>query len=132
MFKIQIFLTIFLKISESRRGDDACQSHPCLHSGLLPTLLANMGTIWSYSVNLPGECIALNDGGYRCECTGTGYHGETCHKGGLTFLPKNEFPSRETRWQVVVVAWFYSRNLLFILFPNTPQHYNRFQYSVLN
>ena len=42
-----------------------------------------MGTIWSYSVNLPGECIALNDGGYRCECTGTGYHGETCHKGGL-------------------------------------------------
>ena len=100
----------------------------------LPSLrfVANMGTIWSYSVNLPGECIVLNDGGYRCECTGTGYHGETCHKGGLTFLPKNEFPSRETRWQVVVVAWFYSRNLLFILFPNTPQHYKRFQYSVLN
>ena len=43
LFKIQIFLTIFLKISESRRGDDACQSHPCLHSGLLPILLANMG-----------------------------------------------------------------------------------------
>merc|ERR1711974_233981 len=46
------------QVIESRRGDDACQSHPCLHSG---------------------ECIALNDGGYHCECTGTGYHGETCH-----------------------------------------------------
>ena len=27
---------IFL-ISESKRGDDVCQSHPCLHSGLLAT-----------------------------------------------------------------------------------------------
>ena len=31
--------------------------------------------------SLTGECISLKDGDYRCECTGTGYYGETCHKG---------------------------------------------------
>ena len=34
-------------------------------------------------ISVSGECIALNEGGFRCECTGTGYHGETCHIGGL-------------------------------------------------
>ena len=31
--------------------------------------------------SLAGECISLKDGDFRCECTGTGYYGETCHKG---------------------------------------------------
>ena len=31
--------------------------------------------------SLAGECISLKDGGFRCECTGTGYYGETCHEG---------------------------------------------------
>ena len=30
---------------------------------------------------LAGECISLKNGDFRCECTGTGYYGETCHKG---------------------------------------------------
>ena len=31
--------------------------------------------------SLAGECISLKNGDFRCECTGTGYYGETCHKG---------------------------------------------------
>ena len=41
------------------RGADVCSTAPCSHGG---------------------QCIQLKYGGYRCDCTGTGYHGQYCSK----------------------------------------------------
>ena len=50
--KIGLFL-------EGSSGKDVCSTSPCSNSG---------------------QCIQLKYGGYRCDCTGTGYYGDYCQK----------------------------------------------------
>ena len=50
---------IYLVSQAGSRGADVCSTAPCSHGG---------------------QCIQLKYGGYRCDCTGTGYYGQYCSK----------------------------------------------------
>ena len=43
------------------------------------------GSVMCY---VSGECIQRKFGGHRCDCTGTGFHGQACQVGeqSMTFL----------------------------------------------
>merc|ERR1719474_560933 len=44
---------------EADGNADACLNQPCKNKGV---------------------CVQLKYGGYRCECTGTGFYGQTCEQ----------------------------------------------------
>merc|ERR1712080_340473 len=55
---------------------DPCSDSPCLNSG---------------------DCIPLKYHGFRCECTGTGYHGDLCQEECPETIGRNAFGLEDSK-----------------------------------